>query len=317
MKKIIITFFTLVLSLSLVSCTNKTTSIKGTLKEERKVSILSPNGSPALSLMYIENVKDSYNYQIDYVDGADPLTAAFTSKSYDFIFAPLNLGAKMYRNNGNYKLLSEVVSCNYYFATVTSEDFTMESLSSKSLVIFGENAVSGIIARYVISNSALDITKMDITYVNSVQDAQSELVKNPSKVILTAEPSLSILKSKISGIKTISILDTYTSITKKTVLAQAACFVRSDIESGIAERFSSYLENSIDQVNNHPSESAVLGHSIFNNFSEKALLVAIPQMNLKYVSSKNAKNDCADFFTLLNSVNPKLIGGDIDDGFYY
>ena len=45
-------------------------------------------GTPALSQMYIENEKEAYNYKIDLVQGADPLSAAFVSKSYDIIFFP-------------------------------------------------------------------------------------------------------------------------------------------------------------------------------------------------------------------------------------
>lgn len=297
---------TLVLALSLAGC-----------KEKNEVTVLSPNGSPAISLMYVEESKSDYNYKIDYVDGADPLSAAFTSKSYDFIFAPLNLGAKMYLNNENYKLLAQVVSCNYYFATSTTEDFTMASLQDKAVVIFGQSAVSGIIARYVLSGSSLDVSKMNITYVNSVADTASELIKDNTKVVLTAEPSLSVLEGKVSNLKSISILSEYTKISGNKSFPQAAVFVRSDIGSGIAKRFLTRLSASVTKINKNTDDAAKLGASIFTNFTVESLKTAIPRMSLEVTNAVNSKEECAAFFKMLNDVNPKIIGGDIDDSFYF
>ncbi|MCB9498628.1 MAG: hypothetical protein H6687_01925, partial [Bacillales bacterium] len=185
MKKILLIFTILFSALILMGC-----------KEKETITILSPSGTPALSQMYVEEKANDYNYKVDIVDGVDPLVSAFTSASYDIIYAPINLGAKMYLNNGNYRLLGVVVYCNYYLVTKTDSDFTLDSLQGKNIVLFGQNAVSGIMASYIFNENNLN--NLNITYVNSVAEAQAELIKDSTKVILTAEPSLSVLESKIS-----------------------------------------------------------------------------------------------------------------------
>ena len=45
-------------------------------------------------------IKENVNYEI--VGGSDPLVSAFTNATHDIIVAPVNLGAKLYKANGNY-----------------------------------------------------------------------------------------------------------------------------------------------------------------------------------------------------------------------
>ena len=140
MKRLYILVIILLMLVTVSACTKK---------EKDTVTILTPMGSPALSQMYVEEKKDEYNYKIDAVQGADALSSAFLTKSYDIIFAPLNLGAKMYINNQNYKLLAIVTDCNYYFVVKSDTELTLDTVKSMNITLFGEAAMSGIISRYV------------------------------------------------------------------------------------------------------------------------------------------------------------------------
>lgn len=308
MKKIFVLSLALLSVFALFGCKHK---------ESREVSILSPSGSPALAQMYIEESEADYNYKIDIVQGADPLSAAFISKSYDFIYAPLNLGAKMYLNNANYKLLSVVVYCNYYLVYKGDTALTISDLANKKIVLFGENAVSGIIARMIFEENGLTLSEMDITYVNAVADAQSELIKDNSIVVLSSEPSLSVLESKISGLKTISMYDEYSKLHENENLPQAGIFVRSDIEEDIAKRYLSNLEASAKKVNKNIEESAGLGSSLYPSFTKEVLTSAIARSEINIVYGNTMKEECNAFFSILNSYNPNLIGGTINNEFYF
>jgi len=304
MKKILLIFTILFSALVLAGC-----------KEKDTVKILAPSGTPALSQMYVEEKKDNYNYKIDIVGGVDPLASAFTSASYDIIYAPINLGAKMYLNNGNYRLLGVVVYCNYYLVTKTDTDFTLDSLQGKDIVLFGENAVSGIMATYIFNEN--NLSNLNITYVNSVAEAQAELIKDPSKVILTAEPSLSVLESKLSGLKNISLSDEYETITGSVSFPQAGVFVKTTLDENVILRYEGHLKASVAKLYSDNTGSATLGSSLYTSFTKSVLEEAIPRSNINYKSALDAKNDCIAFFNLLNTYNPNLIGGEIDDDFYF
>ena len=287
-KSILALVITLLLSFILVGCTK--------YKEKEEIKILTPMGTPALSQIYIEKEKEAYNYKIDAVQGSDPLAAAFTSKSYDFIYAPLNLGAKLYINNKNYKLLATVVDCNYYLVMKSDKDFTLNDIKDKNIVIFGESAMSGIVSRYVFEKNSL--SDLNISYVNSVQDSMSAFIADKSIVALVSEPQLSTLESKVEGIKALSMKEEYTKASNEKNLPQAALFVRSDL-------------------NRNKEEASELGSTLYPSFTKDTLLNAFPRSEINVLSAKDAKDKCESFFNLLNGYNPKILGGTVDESFYF
>lgn len=310
MKKTIFSLIiTLLIAVALVGC--------GKYKEKEEIKVLAPMGTPALSQMYIEKEKEAYNYKIDLVQGADPLSAAFVSKSYDIIYAPLNLGAKLYINNKNYKLLATVVDCNYYLVMKGDSDFTLNDIKDKEIVIFGQAAMSGIISRYVFTNNGFDLTNTNIKYVNSVQDSMSEFIADKNKVVLVSEPQLSNIELKVEGVKALSMKEEYTKVSKESNLPQAAVFVRSDLDKDVAKRYLSHLKDSVNKVNKNVEESAELGSSLYSSFTKEVLVNAIPRSEISLVEAQKAKENCTKFFDLLNGFNPNILGGNVDDAFYF
>lgn len=306
-KSILALVITLLLSFILVGCTK--------YKEKEEIKILTPMGTPALSQIYIEKEKEAYNYKIDAVQGSDPLAAAFTSKSYDFIYAPLNLGAKLYINNKNYKLLATVVDCNYYLVMKSDKDFALNDIKDKNIVIFGESAMSGIVSRYVFEKNSL--SDLNISYVNSVQDSMSAFIADKSIVALVSEPQLSTLESKVEGIKALSMKEEYTKASNEKNLPQAALFVRSDLDKEIAKRYLDHLKDSAKKINRNKEDAAELGSTLYPSFTKDTLLNAFPRSEINVLSAKDAKEKCESFFNLLNGYNPKILGGTVDESFYF
>ncbi len=338
MKKLLLSFVAFAFVIALAACAKTTTATKGTTtvtnnttitenvttttnkgttryKEEREVTILAPQGTPALVQMYIEKDKADFNYKIDLCQGSDPLAAAFASKSYDFIYAPLNLGAKLYVKTKGYKLLATVVDCNYYFVTTGVEEINKEAFENKSIVVFGQAAMSGILSRMILSDYEIDLTK--VTYVSSVADSQSTFIADSSVIALVSEPQLSAIEKKVEGVKSLSVKNEYTRITGETNLPQAACFVNAETDSAIVERYLANLEISLRTVVTNVVTSAELGSTLYTNFAKPILMNAIPRSEIVLTLAKDAKPKCEKFFALLDALNPEIIGGEVDEGFYY
>jgi len=304
MKKIFVLITLIIISFSLSSCK----------KIDKEIKILMPKGTPELSQMYIESKSQEYNYKIDKVQGADALSAAFLTKSYDIIYAPINLGIKMYINNKNYKMLATVVDCNFYFIYKSTEELTLNELKNKKIVIFGENAISGILARYILG----DTNSLDVLYVSSTVDSMSEFIKDNNVLSLVSEPQLSVIETKVDNIKMISVKEEYMKKDdNENNIPQAQVYVRSDLEKEIVDKYLIRLEESIKKVNENINESAKLGNEINNNFSVDVLKKGISRMEIKFTSSKDSKENVYKFIEFLNNYNDKILGGSIDEDFFY
>ena len=155
---------------------NLDNSKKSTVKQD--LTIITPSGAPALSLLGAINNQDiNLNYEV--VDGSDVLTAEFTNAEKDMIIAPVNLGVKLIEKGADYKLLGVVTWGNLYI--VSSQNLYT------SIAAFGEAAVPGKVLNYVKDLIGPNVT---IEYYSSVQEAASMLLSGNTNAALLAEPVL-------------------------------------------------------------------------------------------------------------------------------
>jgi len=150
---------------------------------DEPLKVIVPNGAPALAQIFMQ---ENENYEVSVVNGAQPLVAAFGSGTHDFIFAPTNLGAKLYNSGLEYQFIAAVTFGNYYLVSM-EDDFTLSSLEGKEIVVFGQNATSDIVLRYVLEENNITAT---LRYVPSVGDANAEFALDNDIIILSAEPML-------------------------------------------------------------------------------------------------------------------------------
>jgi NitT/TauT family transport system substrate-binding protein len=277
-----------------------------------QLTIMVPAGAPALSQIYLQNDDD---YLVDIVNGPDPLVAAFGSESHDFIFAPTNLGAKLYNNEIEYVFLAAVTFGNYFLATVSETSFNLASLEEKEIVCFGMNSTSDIILKYILDSNNINAS---ITYVDSLEMANSSLIADNDKIILSAEPALSVLKTKISGIKTIDLQAEYQTITGDNSYPQSGVFARKDLSDRVIDKFLDDLESSIGKVNLEVEQTADLAVDLEMGFTKEVLIAAIPNSHIDYRDANDIKMDLENYFNIIYDINPVLIGGKLpDDNFYY
>jgi len=314
MKKILAIMFSMFIGLSIVACVNNDTTTELTTTEYiEPMSVMVPSGSPALAQIFIQE-KDYYN--VDVVVGPDPLVAALGSGSHDFVFAPTNVGAKLYTvGNIDYQFLAAVTFGNYYLVSNQEDDFTIASLEGKEIIVFGQNATSDIILQYILAENEIEAT---LTYVDSVTTANSSYIADNTKIILTAEPSLSVLEVTLPGFQVIDLQDEYELITGESSYPQAGVFGKTDLSAAQISRFLTDLESSIDLVNSDPDQAVTKAIEFEYGFTEAVLDLAIPRCHLDYVFASDVKDDLVFYFNIILEVNAALLGGVLpDDDFYY
>lgn len=308
MKKLII-LLTLILGLTGCSIT-KNNELNN--KEEVKLSdlsILSPTGAPALSL--VDLLINEPEMKIDIVEGADVLQAALVNPTseYDVILAPTNLGAKLASmQKTDYRLAAVLTWGNLYILGVDEADL---SNPDKKLAAFGETAVVGLVFNAIKDELNL---QAEITWYASVSDAQAALLSGNADAALIAEPvsTATIIKAKKDLEKDFKVLaDIQAAWEEKTGskgYPQASVFVLA----------SSYEEKkeAIDCLLNELKASIDFG----NDSANKALLIekldqineslgtpassitanAYPKMNLSYQEATNVQEELRIFLELFD-----------------
>lgn len=303
MKKILGILIALILFVTLNGCNSNS----------QPLTVMVPAGGPALSQVFMQ--ADENRYSVDVVNGPDPLVAAFGSGSDDFIFAATNMGALMYNNGIEYKFIAAMSFGSFYLVTKQDTDFSISSLEGKDIIAFGQNSTPDVILQYILDEN--NITA-NIKYVDSVATATAEFIADNNKVILTAEPSLSVLASNVSGLDVIDMQSEYQKITGTSSYPQAGVFAKNTLSNSQIDRFLKDLKDSINKVNNDTDEAISKAIDLGYGFSQVVLESAIPNSNLIYKSAQDVRPELEQYFTIIMNMNVNLVGGHLpDDGFYY
>ncbi|MFU8793506.1 MAG: MqnA/MqnD/SBP family protein [Acholeplasmataceae bacterium] len=280
--------------------------------EANQVTMMVPYGSTQLAQLYLEN--DDY-YNVDIISGPDLLVSAFSAQTHDVIIAPMNLGAKLYLNQPNYLCLGVIVWGNFYIISHTQNFESFEDLDGKTITMFGQNQTADIILSYLMDAYDIHMTR---TYVDGLMTAQAMLLSDQTDIILTAEPSLSVLTEALDLTSILDIQAAYQEISGTTSYPQAGIFVHHRLAKDAIIKLQNDFINSIRSLTDDPLEAARLAQDLGFDLELNVLVQAIERSHLSYVHAQDAKEAIEDYFDIIIQVNPNLIGPTKpDDGFYH
>jgi NitT/TauT family transport system substrate-binding protein len=293
-------------------------------KEEVSFKVIAPIGTPALAQTYIQSTLPSLGehvtYEIETISGTDPLVAAFTSGSHDIIYAPTNLGAKLISTGLEYKFAGTVVWGNLYLATTGLDNFTLADLEGKEIVAFGQNATPDVVLQTVLNNFEFTVAPT-IRYVDSVTTAQAELLQDNSKIVLMAEPALSVLglPTKIGEeLDVLSLQEEWKNVTGTSSYPMAGIFVKSSLNQEVVDAYLSQVEISISEANTDPAKIATMSDQLGYGLPVPVVTNAIPRSNLQFVNALDSRKALEEYFGYIMDLNSALIGGSLpSDDFYY
>ena len=296
-KKIMITIFMFSVGFLLIGCEKNDT-----------LKIIVPYGSPEYATLYLAQMNA---YEVDVINGADPLVAAFGSDTYDVIIAPTNLGSIFYQSSENYRLACSIVWGNYYL--MSHDPFTLESLNDHVIYTFGQNQTPDIILKYILSESQVEPS---LTYLTSTVEISAQFLQNEAGIYMVAEPSLSYLMASSSDIYTIDMQELYKDFTGESSYPQASVFVRSSLDDEALSTLKTNLEISINMINNEANLSQTA--SLLNSdLSLNMLNTSIERSHLKYVDASEAMDAVNQYFEIILANHAALIGGALPKNSFY
>lgn len=263
-----------------------------------KIKVSSPNGAPALSLASLAN-SNPQNIDFTYVS-AEAIAAEFAKGESDFIIAPVNVGAKFFEGSKSsykrYKLAAVVTWGNLYFASQKS-NFKLKDIKKSEITLFGENTINSSIALFALKQNK--IAPKSVSFLAGAANTQSLLLTNPASIVLTAEPALSVAKSKNPKITSYALNDLYKKATGFDGFAQAGLFIKSDFAQNHpeeAKEFLSLAQESCDKCASADSALEVAKAAVALEILPKAVLSSeenakntILHCSVRYESAKLAK----------------------------
>ena len=275
------------------------------------IKVSAPNGAPALAVapLAVEN-PDNYTFL-----AADTIPAEFANKTADFIIAPINAGAKLYKaGKSNYKLAAVVTWGNLYIASQKA-DFKLEDINGAAITLFGENTINASVVLYALAENGLVPAQVD--YLAGAANTQSLLLSDADAVVVTAEPALTAAKMKNENITAYAVNELLKAANGFDGYAQAGLFVNPETIENHPEAAAEFLTKA--------EEAANLGQKDLNAVADAAVALeilpnlkvaqtAIPNCAIRFANAVDVK----DQIEATAGIDLSQFGGSVpSDDFYY
>ncbi len=274
------------------------------------LKVTTPGGAPALALaaMAVENPGQYTTI------AADTIAAAFAGKEADFIIAPLNAGAKLYKAGKSTYKLAAVVSWGNLFFAAQKEQITEDDLKG-SITLFGENTINASVVLYALKENGIE--PAEVTYLAGAADTQSLLLSDGNAIVVTAEPALTAARMKNDKITGISVNDLLKQANGMDGYTQAALFVKAETAENNPEAVTEFLKQAEEACGKCTTDVTAVAEAaatleILPN--AKVAEKAIPGCAIRFVSAKDAKEQVEK----TAQIDLSQFGGEVPaDDFYY
>ena len=300
MKKFLSLILAAMMLLSLSACA-----------EAPAMKVSSPAGAPGLALATLA-VQNPENYTFV---AAETISAEFASAQADFIVAPVNAGAKLFKMGKSTYQLAAVVSWGNLFFASQKEGFKLEDMNGAKVVLFGESTINAAVVCYAMEKNG--IVPAEIEYLGSAANTQALLLSDAEAIVVTAEPALTAAKMKNDKITGYAVNELYKAATGYEGYTQAGLFVKAETVANQPEAVENFLklveEACLKNVEDIPAVAeAAVALELLPNM--KVATNAIPGCAVRYVSALEAKEQVE----LTANVDLTQFGGAVPaDEFYY
>ncbi len=299
MKKLISVILALVLMLGCAAA------------ESGAMKLTAPAGAPALAVATLA-AENPENYTFV---AADTIGAEFAKNETDFIIAPINAGAKLFKaGKSTYRLAAVVTWGNLYIASQKA-DFTLESLNGAEVTLFGENTINASVVLAVLE--AKGIQPAAVSYLSGAAETQAELLSNPEAIVVTADPAVTAAKIKNENVKTISVQELLKEAFGTDGYAQAGLFVRADTlaadEAGV-KAFLAAVKDAAGKAETDVKAMAEAAVKLEILPNAKVAEAAIPGCSIRFTAAAEAR----EAIEKTAAFDLSQYGGEVPaDEFYY
>ena len=274
-------------------------------------TLTAPSGAPAISVAKLAETDPEHFRFI----AADTIAAEFSKNEADFIIAPINAGAKLFKAGKSTYILSAVITQGNLVFASQREGFTMDDINGAKITLFGENTINASVALFVLEQKG--IVPLEVEYLAGAAETQALLMNDAESIVMTAEPAVTAAKIRNEKITSIPLTEELNLLTGNNGYAQAGLFIRADTldnnPEGVRE-FLASVKTSADAVTTDLDSvvKAAVALEILPN--EKVAAAAIPNCGIQYTAAADAK----ELVEFTANIDLSQFGGAVPaDDFYY
>ncbi len=255
--------------------------------------------------------------------GPADMAARTASGEVDIAVFPLNLASKLYTKGPGYKLGAVSGNGLLYMLSRDADISGWNDLAGKTVYSVGKGATPDYLLRYFLEAKGLSDENnigIDFSFNKPPQLVQIAAGKKADTVLLPEPFATQLLLLSPDMRRVIDFQKTWMEIRDTpTAYPISAVVINPELlesNPGAVKRFLNEYRDSIEWVNTHPEEAAVLIEK-FGILSAEAAGPAIPACNLVYISADQSMEAVEDFLSVLLDFDPVSIGGVLPDAEFY
>ncbi len=330
MKKIISIVLVLVISLSLVACSNN--SANSEVKNEstyqsvniRLGGLKGPTSMGMVKLLDDNDNKQTNNtYDFTMAATADELTPKFIKGELDIVAIPANLGSVLYnKTNGGIKMLAvNMLGAIYIVQKGENTLNSLADLKGKTIYATGKGSTPEYVLSYLLSQNGLDIEKdLKIEWKSEPAETVAEISVKDNAIAMIPQPYLAVAQTKINNLNVaLDLYNEWEKTNSDSKFITAAVFVRTDFEKENPQAVKMFLEeysNSTNYVKENIDEASKLIDK-YDIVKYAIAKKALPQCNIVCITDNEMKQAVSGYFQVLYNQNSASVGGKLPgDDFY-
>ena len=289
---------------------------------EEPMDIATLNGPTGMGMTKVMDDQDEH-YNISIYQSADEITGKIISGDLEVACVPSNLAAVLYHKTEKNISLLGINTLGVLYIVENGETInSIGDLAGKTILASGQGSTPEYVLNQVLNGAGLKPGEdVEIKYLANHTEVINALLAREGTIALLPEPHVTIAKAKESNLRIALDLNEAWESQEGTELPMGVIIARKDYVQSHSEEIETFLkdyEASVKFVNDDLEEAAQM--MVENGLFEKAELAisAIPNSHIVFKKGKDAQADLEQFYTVLQEVNPKAIGGSLpDEAFYY
>ena len=294
-------------------------------EEKMSVTIGVPTAPPALPILHmIEDnlLGDGVEINLDIWNAPEQLIAMVQDKEHDMFAFPLTVVAKLYNKGLPVRLMNVNTWGVTYFLTTDPDFKSWGDLNGKTVYIPLQSSPPDALTQYFLHESGLEVGKDVNVIYSSTSEVAQLLASGKAEYATLIEPQVTNAMTKNPAVRrALSFESEWQRVTgTDTMIPNAGFGTTADFiakNPEFVKDFQKAYEESVAWVNEHPEEIGKLAEK-YLGMNAGIVQKALPNMGLYFKSAEDAKPELDDFYNLLNSFDPSIIGGKLpDEGMLY
>ncbi|MBP3887465.1 MAG: ABC transporter substrate-binding protein [Cellulosilyticum sp.] len=287
---------------------------------EEPMDIAALNGPTGMGMTkLIHDANKDYN--ISLYQSPDEITGKIISGELDVACVPSNLAPVLYNKTEKNILLLGVNTLGVLYIIENGENIhSIEDLKGQKLLASGKGSTPEYVLNQILTQAGI-ADEVEVQYYANHTEVINALLAGESTVALLPEPHVTIAKTKGESIRSAVDLNEAWESQMGTQLPMGVIIAHKEYVDRHASEVETFLkdyEASVKFVNESQEEAAKMMVEAGLFEKEPIALSAIPNAHIVFEEGKAAQDDLEGFYSVLESVNPKAIGGSMpDETFYY